>query len=105
MGSHAQGTGRRGLGGIAVWPALGRALAASRSCDPVVLLTTAAPSHASTADKALRAAGPGVVFDVVELGEPRGAERLSTYAGGVATGPVPGFWSADVPFEGLAPLP
>ena len=104
VGSYAQGNGRRGLGGGAVWPALGRAVAASRSGDPVVLLTTALPPHASAADKALRAAGPGVVFDVVELGEPKGAERLVTYATGSAVGPRPGFWSADVPIAGLTPL-
>lgn len=104
VGTYAQGAGRRGLGGGAVWPALGRAVAASRSGDPVVILTTALPPHASAADKALRAAGPGIVFDVVELGEPAGAQRLAAYASGTVAGPAPGFWTGDIPFAGLAPI-
>jgi DNA modification methylase len=90
-------TSRRG--GLArletVWRALGRA-AALRGRHPevpVVVLTTQLPRPQSEGDLALRAAGPGVVFDVVDLLAPSATARLARYATGPAR-PLPGFWSA-----------
>ncbi|MGI9079887.1 MAG: DNA methyltransferase [Acidimicrobiales bacterium] len=43
---------------------------------------------------ALRAAGPSVVFDIVDLLSPQGRERLERYAKGDHTQtPAPGFWT------------
>jgi site-specific DNA-methyltransferase (adenine-specific) len=67
-----------------LWKALGKAavLHASEYAMPLVLLTTDAPRKGSSGFKALatmRAAG-GAVFDVVELRDPPGQERLQRYA-------------------------
>jgi hypothetical protein len=44
----------------------------------------------------LRAAGPGAVFDVVDLLSPDGVKRLRAYANRGFTGaPRPGFWADD----------
>jgi hypothetical protein len=62
---------------------------------PVVLLTTALPRRRSEGDIALRAAGPAVVFDVVDLLSDAGRTRLRAYAkGGRTDVPEPGFWTA-----------
>jgi DNA modification methylase len=81
----------------AVWRSLGRA-AALRGREPgtpVVLLATALPRRRSEGDTALRAAGPGTVFDVVDLLAEAGRARLRAYAkGGRTDVPDPGFWTA-----------
>jgi DNA modification methylase len=81
----------------AVWRSLGRA-AALRGREPgtpVVLLATALPRRRSEGDTALRAAGPGTVFDVVDLLSEAGRARLRAYAkGGRTDVPDPGFWTA-----------
>jgi hypothetical protein len=59
-----------------------------------VLLTTQLPRRRSEGDSALRAAGPGAVFDVVDMLSDDGAERLQRYAAGGADAPQPGFWTA-----------
>ena len=77
----------------AVWRALGRAVAL-RGADggaPLVLLATDLPRRGSEGDKGLRAAGPGVVWDVVDLLDQEALGRLAEYAGG-APAPAPGFW-------------
>jgi hypothetical protein len=80
-----------------VWRSLGRA-AALRGREPgtpVVLLATALPRRRSEGDTALRAAGPGTVFDVVDLLAEAGRARLRAYAkGGRTDVPDPGFWTA-----------
>jgi DNA modification methylase len=84
----------------AVWRAIGRASAVrgARQEAPVVLLTTQLPRRGSDADAALRAGGPGTVFDVIDLLNPTACERLERYAkGGTIDDPQPGFWtSADL---------
>ena len=84
-----------------VWRALGRvaALRGREPDTPVVLLTTALPRRRSEGDSALRSAGPGTVFDVVDLLSDAGRTRLRAYAKGGATDvPEPGFWTAaDLP--------
>ena len=62
---------------------------------PLVLLTTELPDRRSYGDRALRASGPGVVFDVVDVGSPEDRARLACYASdGPICGPQPGFWTA-----------
>jgi DNA modification methylase len=78
-----------------VWRALGRAAAVrGREPDaPYLLLTTATPRRPGDGDAALRAAGAGLVFDVVDVLDPDARDRLATYAtAGPGTGPLPGFW-------------
>ena len=61
---------------------------------PVVLLTSHLPRPGSEADLALRALGPGVVFDAVEMLSDAQRERLRSYAeGGHVSRPLPGFWT------------
>ena len=74
-----------------VWRTLGRAsVLAARQLRPYVVLTTGLP--AGEGERALRAVGPGVVFDVIELLSDDGTSRLRTYAEGDARRPRPGFW-------------
>lgn len=78
-----------------VWRALGRAAALRGSDDspPLVLLATELPRRPSQGDTALRAAGPNLVFDVIDLLSHEARERLASYAvRGSGTGPEPGFW-------------
>jgi DNA modification methylase len=92
----------------AVWRSLGRCHAlAGGDARPVVLLTTCLPRRPSAGDTALRAAGPGAVFDVVTVLADEGRERLRRYAaGGQAGRPLPGFWShRDLDREAPAPAP
>ena len=80
-----------------VWKALGRASAAvGRGLDgPLICLTSDLPKRPGEGDLALRAAGPGMIFDVIGLFDGPGRDRLARYAAGGATGtPEPGFWTA-----------
>ena len=78
-----------------VWRALGRAhVMAARGFAPLVVLTTRLPRTGTEGDRALRAAGPGAVFDAVDLTSPSARERLRTYARGRTAVPLPGFWPA-----------
>lgn len=78
-----------------VWRSLGRAsVLAAHGRTPLVLLTSHLPRPGSEGDMALRAAGPTIVFDAIELlaGSDRG--RLARYAkGGWRSRPLPGFWT------------
>jgi site-specific DNA-methyltransferase (adenine-specific) len=81
-----------------VWRALGRAAAVTRRHPdtPLVILTTRLPAAGGDGDAALRAAGPGLVFDIVDLLSEPARRRLAGYvAGGAADGPQPGFWAPD----------
>lgn len=93
------------LRGDTVWKALGRASAMRGRAGgiPVVLLTTALPRRPSEGDTALRAAGPGLIFDAVDLFSAGGRERLQRYAkGGHANAAEPGFWTtADLNRPGV----
>jgi site-specific DNA-methyltransferase (adenine-specific) len=77
-----------------LWRAVGRAaVLAAGGVRPLVLLTSALPPRGSGGDQALRALGPGAVFDAVELLDPAGHDRLARYATGERDGePLPGFW-------------
>ena len=60
-----------------------------------MLLSTELPDRRSDGDRALRASGPDVVFDVVDVRSPDDRARLARYgADGPAGGPQPGFWTA-----------
>ncbi len=79
----------------AAWRALGRAAAATNGSDrePVLVFTASGPKPGSPSDRALRAAGPGVVHDVIELYGPAALDRLRTYADGESSRSLPGFWT------------
>lgn len=87
-----------------VWRALGRASALAPHVEgaPVVLLASELPRRPGEVDAALRAPGPTAYFDAVGVLDAAGRERLAAYAaGGVASGPLPGFWtSADLADRG-----
>jgi site-specific DNA-methyltransferase (adenine-specific) len=91
-------TYRGGMAKVDVaWRALGRAAAIGGAHDahgvPLVLLTTALPASGE-AVTALRAAGPGAFFDVIDLASDDDADRLQRYAkGGYTADPQPGFWT------------
>ncbi|MEM9654625.1 MAG: site-specific DNA-methyltransferase, partial [Actinomycetota bacterium] len=85
-------TNRPGLQRIdAVWKLLGRLSvlglsttgdqAEGSQTDRVLVLTASLPKPGSPGDKALRAVGPGVIFDAVEVYDPAAVARLTTYAG------------------------
>jgi DNA modification methylase len=79
-----------------VWRTLGRACALNqaRGAVPLVLLTSHLPRRPGEGDTALRAAGPQVFFDAVDLLSTEGLERLQRYAkGGSARQPLLGFWT------------
>jgi hypothetical protein len=79
-----------------VWRTLGRAhVMAANGIEPLVVLTTQLPRVGTEADRALRAAGPGGIFDAVDLASPAAQKRLSLYAAGRPGPPLPGFWSAS----------
>ena len=77
-----------------VWRTIGRhrLLAAEDPTARVLLLAAHLPRAGSANHRALRAGGPGPLFDAVELFDSDGRGRLEDYAGGVAE-PRPGFWS------------
>jgi hypothetical protein len=78
-----------------VWRALGRAhVVAAGGHAPFVVLTTQLPRPGTEADKALRAPGPGGMFDAVDLLSTEARARLAAYAGGRCGSPRAGFWSA-----------
>ncbi len=84
-----------------VWKSLGRACALqqARGKVPLVLMATHLPRRPSEGDTALRAAGPAVVFDVIEMLSADHLERLATYAqGGYTANALAGFWR-DVDLE------
>jgi len=93
-------TNRPGLQRIdAVWKLLGRLSVlgptpdAGTAADRVLVLTAGLPKPGSPGDKALRAVGPSVIFDAVELYDPAGINRLNGYATTDGPEPEPGFWT------------
>jgi site-specific DNA-methyltransferase (adenine-specific) len=58
---------------------------------PLLLLTTALPASGSEAETALRATGPGLVTDVIDISSAADRARMASYASG-ASWPQPGFW-------------
>jgi DNA modification methylase len=77
-----------------VWRALGRAhVLAATGITPFVILTTQLPRGGTEADRALRAPGPGGIFDAVDLFSVDALARLATYGAGRCGSPRVGFWS------------
>jgi site-specific DNA-methyltransferase (adenine-specific) len=66
-----------------------------RHDDRVLVLTSNLPKRGSPGDRALRAVGPGVIFDAIELYDPAGLARLRRYAHAEDSSPLPGFWDED----------
>ena len=62
---------------------------------PVLVLTASLPKRGTPADRALRAVGPGVILDAIELYDPVGLARLANHARSARPQPLEGFWSAD----------
>jgi modification methylase len=78
-----------------VWRALGRAAAVrgAAPATPHLVLTTNLPRRPGDGDAALRAAGPGTLFDVIDVFDDAARARLAVYAAaGPGPGPLPGFW-------------
>lgn len=96
-------TSRPGLQRIdAVWRLLGRlhVLRAENDGRPgagngLLVLTPTLPKRGSPGDVALRSAGPGLLFDAIELFDPAGRERLRSYAQDSHPKALAGFWTAD----------
>ncbi|MEE9414459.1 MAG: site-specific DNA-methyltransferase [Acidimicrobiales bacterium] len=79
-----------------LWKMLGRlhVLKSHDSNAKVLVLTSNLPRPGSEGDKALRAVGPNSVFDVIELYDPEGFDRLKKYASGTLE-PQEGYWTID----------
>jgi site-specific DNA-methyltransferase (adenine-specific) len=80
-----------------LWKCLGRvSVFAARGIRPLVLLTSTLPPRRSSGDRALRAVGPGCVFDAIDILSPEGQHRLEAYArGDHGECPATGFWSPE----------
>jgi hypothetical protein len=64
---------------------------------PFLLLTTELPRAGGDGDAALRAAGPDLLFDVVDLFDDAARARLVGYAAeGPGRGARPGFWPSTI---------
>lgn len=89
-----------------VWKLLGRlhVLRATAGGDDsgVLVLTPSLPKSRSPSDRALRAVGPRGAFDVIELYDPAGMERLSHYGTTRPSSPLPGFWTEEDIADGHA---
>jgi site-specific DNA-methyltransferase (adenine-specific) len=79
-----------------LWRTLGRAgVLARMGKSPLVLLTSHLPRPRSQGDLAMRAAGPGLVFDALEMLAVEQTDRLRRYAaGGHDRAPAVGYWAA-----------
>ena len=79
----------------AVFRSLGR-LSALRgrlgSMVPLLILTTDRGEPRSESEQVLRAAGPSLLVDVIDITDQASLGRLNRYASGEAT-PLPGFWA------------
>ena len=77
-----------------VWRALGRAhVLAATGITPFVILTSQLPRAGTESDRALRAPGPGGIFDAVDLFSVDALARLAVYGAGRCGSPRAGFWS------------
>jgi len=86
-------------GGLArtdtIWRTLARAAAVreTRGTIPWLVVSPAPPPDHGDATMALRAGGPSLIFDVIDLSSPAALERLARYGtAGSSGGPSPGFW-------------
>jgi DNA modification methylase len=78
-----------------VWKSLGRAhVLYTNNRTPIVFLTSNLPRAKSEGDLALRAVGPAVLFDAIEMLSDEHRSRLKKYAeGGHSDRPETGFWT------------
>ena len=79
-----------------VWKSLGRAnVLFNNGKTPIVFLTSHLPKPRSEGDTALRAVGPKVLFDAIEMLAEDQRSRLKRYAkGGNSSVPELGFWTS-----------
>ena len=79
-----------------VWKSLGRAnVLFNNGKTPIVFLTSHLPKPRSEGDTALRAVGPKVLFDAIEMLAEDQRPRLKLYAkGGNSSVPELGFWTS-----------
>ena len=82
------------LNGESLWRLLGRAAVIAGVGERVIAVTPALPKRRSENDLALRAVGPRVLFDVIDLSDAAACDRLSMYAHGQRA-PLEGFWTSD----------
>ena len=76
-----------------VWRTLGRVAALRGSLGPearIAVLTTSMPQGPGA--EPLRAAGPGLIFDVIDVLSSDGLDRLWRYSSGDCESPITGFW-------------
>lgn len=84
---------RGGLGSVdVVFRTIGRAAALAGVGKRVLVLTANLPQPRSSFDRSLRAAGPEVIFDIIDVFDPAALTRLAAYATQGAATPLPGFW-------------
>lgn len=78
-----------------LWKSLGRAnVLVAHQKMPLVFLTSHLPKPKSEGDMALRAVGPGVIFDAIQMLWDPDRKRLGKYAKGGRSGqPLPGYWT------------
>ncbi len=96
--SGATSTARPGLVRTdTLWKTLGRlCVCHAKGIRPCVALTTNLPKPDSTGHKALKAVGPGCVFDAIEITSLLGKARLRVYSKGNVERAVPGFWTTEL---------
>lgn len=87
-----------------VWKLLGRlhvlqSIDNDKERNRVLILTSHLPRAGSPGDQALRSVGPEVIFDVIEIYDPAGLERLQRYAETSEPVPIEGFWKRDTLFR------
>lgn len=77
-----------------LWKSLGRANAIMSKMPDcrLILLTSHLPRKGSEGEQALRAVGPGMIFDVMEMYSEEARARLVSYAKGEDF-PLPGYWT------------
>ena len=76
-----------------VWRTLGRAhVMTTNGVAPLIVLTTQLPKRGTETDRALRATGPGGIYDAIDLLAAASRSRLAAYATGRQGPPLPGFW-------------
>jgi site-specific DNA-methyltransferase (adenine-specific) len=77
-----------------VWRTLGRShVMEAGGVRPLVVLTTQLPRAGTEVDRALRAPGPGGIFDVIDLSSAEATARLGSYAKSKGRSPLAGFWA------------
>ena len=80
-----------------LWKALGRAhvLRMAQLETPLLILTSNLPKPGSEGWKALKAVGPGTVFDAIEIFGQWDSVRLGHYGREDGSRPIEGYWTQE----------